>query len=115
MQAAKEAVALIKRNISTYYIDCGFEETAAYIFSQDEKQSEELDTIQVSATDAGLLVNPVLLLRFFEMEKSFPIKKHCLAHTKKECKRFNLLLTKKYCGITKRSTFFCKNCQVKFA
>src|SRR5688572_31248150 len=58
-QAAKEAVALIKNNVLKYNIDCGYEEAAAYLFSQNEKQTKELEDIQVSSTDAGLVVNPV--------------------------------------------------------
>lgn len=52
---------------------------------------------------------------FLEWKKAFVLKKHWLAHTKKECKRCNLPLIKKYCGKTKRRTFFCENCQVCFA
>lgn len=58
-QAAKEAVALIKSNVLKYNIDCGYEAAAAYLFSQNERQTKELETIQVSSTDAGLVVNPV--------------------------------------------------------
>ena len=52
---------------------------------------------------------------FLEWKKAFVLKKHWLAHTKKECQRCNLPLLKKYCGLTKRRTFFCENCQVKYA
>lgn len=48
---------------------------------------------------------------FLEWKREFSLKKHWLAHTKKMCKRCNLPFTKKYCGKTKRRTFFCKNCQ----
>lgn len=51
---------------------------------------------------------------FLEWKKAFVLKKHWLAHTKKECKRCGIPLVKKYCGITKRRTFFCENCQVKY-
>lgn len=51
---------------------------------------------------------------FLKWKKAFELKKHWLAHTKKECKRCDLPLTKKYCGKTKRRTFFCENCQVKY-
>jgi endonuclease-8 len=51
---------------------------------------------------------------FLKWKKEFVLKKHWLAHTKKICQRCELPLTKKYCGKTKRRTFFCENCQVKY-
>lgn len=51
---------------------------------------------------------------FLEWKKEFTLKKHWLAHTKKTCLRCNLPIIKKYCGTTKRRTFFCARCQVKY-
>ena len=51
---------------------------------------------------------------FLKWKKEFVLKKNWLAHTKKICNRCNLPLIKKYCGNTKRRTFFCENCQVKY-
>jgi endonuclease-8 len=51
---------------------------------------------------------------FLEWKKAFELKKHWLAHTKKICPRCNIPLLKKYCGKTKRRTFFCTNCQVLY-
>lgn len=51
---------------------------------------------------------------FLEWKKAFTLKKHWLAHTKKTCQRCDLPLEKKYAGQTKRRTFFCANCQVKY-
>ncbi|MEI9806976.1 MAG: endonuclease [Bacteroidota bacterium] len=51
---------------------------------------------------------------FLEWKKAFVLKKHWLIHTKKICLRCDLPVTKKYCGKTKRRTFFCENCQVFF-
>jgi endonuclease-8 len=51
---------------------------------------------------------------FLKWKRAFVLKKHWLAHTKKICLRCNLPLIKKYCGKTKRRTFFCENCQVKY-
>lgn len=51
---------------------------------------------------------------FLKWKKDYVLKKHWLAHTKKTCKRCNIPLIKKYCGKTKRRTFFCENCQVKY-
>ena len=51
---------------------------------------------------------------FLEWKKQFVLKKHWLAHTKKICKRCDLPFEKKYCGNTKRRSFFCTNCQEKY-
>jgi endonuclease VIII len=51
---------------------------------------------------------------FLKWKKDFVLRKHWLAHTKKTCHRCELPLIKKYCGKTKRRTFFCENCQVKY-
>jgi len=51
---------------------------------------------------------------FLEWKKKFVLRQHWLAHTKKTCKRCELPLIKKYMGKTKRRTFFCENCQVKY-
>jgi endonuclease-8 len=51
---------------------------------------------------------------FLKWKKAFELKKHWLAHTKKTCLRCDLPIIKKYCGKTKRRTFFCTNCQVKY-
>jgi endonuclease-8 len=52
---------------------------------------------------------------FLAWKKAFELKKHWLAHTKKLCPRCSLPLIKKYLGKTKRRTFYCENCQVKYA
>jgi len=51
---------------------------------------------------------------FLKWKKEFVLKKHWLIHTKKICPRCELPVIKKYCGKTKRRTFFCSNCQVKY-
>ncbi len=51
---------------------------------------------------------------FLKWKKELTLKKHWLAHTKKTCLRCKLPLVKKYAGKTKRRTFFCTNCQVKY-
>ena len=53
-QAAKNALATIKSNIGKYNIDCGFEEASAWLFSKDQKQSDELEAIRVASSEAGL-------------------------------------------------------------
>jgi endonuclease VIII len=51
---------------------------------------------------------------FLKWKKAFILKKHWLAHTKKTCHRCDIPLIKKYCGKTKRRSFFCTNCQIKY-
>ena len=51
---------------------------------------------------------------FLQWKKEFVLKKHWLVHTRKTCQRCQLPLEKKYCGKTKRRTFYCENCQVKY-
>ena len=51
---------------------------------------------------------------FLKWKKEFTLKKHWLAHTKRICLRCNLPIIKKYCGKTKRRTFFCSGCQVRY-
>jgi endonuclease-8 len=51
---------------------------------------------------------------FLKWKKEFTLKKHWLVHTKKTCFRCNLPIIKKYCGKTKRRTFFCSGCQVRY-
>ena len=49
---------------------------------------------------------------FLEWKKAFVLKKHWLAYTKKKCPRDHVPFIKKYCGKTKRRTFYCEVCQV---
>ena len=49
---------------------------------------------------------------FLKWKKDFVLRKHWLAHTKKICPRDHVAFIKKYCGKTKRRTFYCQICQV---
>src|ERR1041385_3907860 len=40
-RACKRAIDLVRSNINQYDIDCGFENTSAYLFAQTEKQVKE--------------------------------------------------------------------------
>jgi len=51
---------------------------------------------------------------FLQWKKAFVLKKHWLVHTKKICQRCEFPVIKKYCGSTRRRTFYCDNCQVKY-
>ena len=50
-KAVREALDLIKQNVKEYKIDCGYKELSAYLFSQDDKQSKELEDIYKSSQD----------------------------------------------------------------
>jgi len=51
---------------------------------------------------------------FLKWKKEFTLKKHWLVHTKKFCSSCGRPLLKKYFGKTKRRSFFCDNCQIKY-
>ena len=53
-RAANDAIALIESNIAEYNIDCGFERASAYIFSQDEKQTQDLNEIYAACNEVGV-------------------------------------------------------------
>jgi endonuclease VIII len=51
---------------------------------------------------------------FLEWKKEYTLRKHWLAHTKKECQRDGDIIVKEYLGKTQRRTFFCNTCQVLY-
>ena len=51
--AAREALDLVKKNIKEYNIKCDYSEQEGYLFSQDEKQTKELDDIYEASEKAG--------------------------------------------------------------
>lgn len=53
-EGGKEAIQTIKDNVSTYDIDCGFEERTGYVFSLDEKQDKDLEKLVSSAKEVSL-------------------------------------------------------------
>lgn len=60
--AAKEAIELFKSNINSYQIDCGFEQQPAFLFSQTEDQTKELNEILDACRRVGVdgtLVNAI--------------------------------------------------------
>lgn len=52
--AAREALQLIRSNITDLEIECGFKDAQAFLFAQDEKQAEELTKIKDASENAGL-------------------------------------------------------------
>jgi len=49
-----EAIKHVKHNLYEYKIECGFEEQPGYLFSQDEKQTKELEDVAQASANAGL-------------------------------------------------------------
>ncbi len=52
--AAAQALALIRRNIQAYAIDCGYTEADAYLYAQNSKEEKELQDVFEASKDAGL-------------------------------------------------------------
>lgn len=51
---------------------------------------------------------------FLEWKRAFELKKHWQIHTKRICPTCGGPVSKTYPGKTKRRTFFCPNCQVRY-
>lgn len=90
-RAVREAIDVIERHVSAYGIDCGFETAPAYLFSQDEKQSKELQDVFDACRTVGLAIDyadgipvPVPMQKAVRVErqaKFHPMRYvHALAH-----------------------------------
>jgi len=55
--ATERALELYRSNIEEYKIDCGYEQKDGYVYSQDDKQTEQLDKIFRASRQAGVDVN----------------------------------------------------------
>ncbi len=53
-KATKRAINLVKSNVDQYNIDCSFAQLPAYLYSEDEKQTQGLTKILDSFNKAGL-------------------------------------------------------------
>ena len=74
-QSVKEAIDLIRHNITTYKINCGFEEAEAFLFAQNEKQEKELEDIKEAAVEAGVdAVYASQLPKPFVFKKAIQVK-----------------------------------------
>jgi len=74
-KATAEAIDLIKTNIEQHKIDCEFEEACAYLFSQTNGQTEELDEIYEACQEVGLDVSYNLSLPVnIEFEKAIEVR-----------------------------------------
>jgi glycine/D-amino acid oxidase-like deaminating enzyme/nitrite reductase/ring-hydroxylating ferredoxin subunit len=56
-KAASQALELYRSNIEDYNIDCGYEQKDGYVYSQDEKQTKELEKMFESSKEAGVDVS----------------------------------------------------------
>ena len=52
---------------------------------------------------------------FYEWKKQYVLKKHWLAHTRRTCPRCDIPFVKAHLGRTQRRSFYCENCQVRYA
>ena len=70
-----EAIDFIKENIDQNKIDCEFEDASAYLFSQTNEQTEELDEIYEACQEVGLDVSYSLSLPVsIDFEKAIEVK-----------------------------------------
>jgi glycine/D-amino acid oxidase-like deaminating enzyme len=53
-KATSQALDLYHANVEEYNIDCGYEQKDGYLYSQDEKQTEELNKIFEASKKAGV-------------------------------------------------------------
>jgi glycine/D-amino acid oxidase-like deaminating enzyme/nitrite reductase/ring-hydroxylating ferredoxin subunit len=53
-KATAQALDLYRSNVEQYNIDCGYETKDGYLYSQDEKQTEELSSIFEASKKAGV-------------------------------------------------------------
>lgn len=53
-RSIRQALELIKSNVQTYQVDCGYAELPAYLFSQDDKQSKDLEDIIKAAHECNV-------------------------------------------------------------
>jgi len=80
-QSLRDAIALIKSNVEFYNIDCGFQETSAYFFSQNKEQSEGLHEVYEASQEVGLDVSYSLNLPFkIDFEKAMEVREHGKLH-----------------------------------
>lgn len=56
-KAIRQALELIKTNVSEYSIDCGYKELPGYLYSQNKEQTETLESILESSQKAGVEVD----------------------------------------------------------
>ncbi|HUQ97282.1 MAG TPA: FAD-dependent oxidoreductase [Chitinophagaceae bacterium] len=55
-RAARQALDLVKENVTTYNIDCGWEEKSGFVYAQNEDQEKELQQMLEASLEAGVSV-----------------------------------------------------------
>ena len=68
-KATREAIDLVESNIQEYSINCGFENTPAYLFSKNKKQTTELNDIHDACNEVGVesrFINSIPIAVSFE-------------------------------------------------
>jgi glycine/D-amino acid oxidase-like deaminating enzyme/nitrite reductase/ring-hydroxylating ferredoxin subunit len=53
-KATSQALELYRSNVEEHSVDCGYEQKDGYLYSQDEKQTEELNSIFEASKKAGV-------------------------------------------------------------
>jgi glycine/D-amino acid oxidase-like deaminating enzyme/nitrite reductase/ring-hydroxylating ferredoxin subunit len=53
-RSLRQALQLIRSNVQEYKIDCGYKELPGFLFSQDEKQTKELEDILKAARECNV-------------------------------------------------------------
>ena len=56
-KATRQSLDLVKKHVKEFGIDCGYQELPAYLYSQDEEQTKELDDIFDATQKAGVEVS----------------------------------------------------------
>lgn len=51
---------------------------------------------------------------FLEWKKQYVLREHWLVHTRRNCPTCGSPLLKRYLGVTRRRTFFCEQCQIRY-
>jgi len=92
-RAAVDAIGFIKSTVKELNIDCGFEETNAYLFSQDESQLKELQEIYEGCESVGLDTN---YADYIPVPISFNGAIEVKGHAKFHPLRYVYALAKKY-------------------
>ncbi|THU32519.1 FAD-dependent oxidoreductase [Niastella caeni] len=80
-RAARESINTVQANIARYQIDCNFEEATGFLFSQNEKQTQELEEIRKATMEAGVFVSYTDGIPLpIQFEKALEIKNQAKFH-----------------------------------
>ncbi|MEO6454441.1 MAG: FAD-dependent oxidoreductase [Ginsengibacter sp.] len=83
-EVSRAAIEFVKSNVSQYNIKCDFSELEGYLFSQNDKQSEELDDIFKASEKAGCEVEWVEKIPVpVEFEKAIVFNRQAQFHPAK--------------------------------